>query len=148
MRSMDSHSGGSDDGGGGGGGGADVPKRLLTAGGGNVSLAQLRGGGPGGEGPSGGKKLVSLRSNDLMSRCAVWSIIQRDGPNHLGLWYNVLPEHQMALITSGLCVPFSSTDSTASGMHSSRKLRLTEAGASPGTQTQDASLGALYELVS
>ena len=22
-----------------------------------------------------------------------------DGPNHLGLWYNALPEHQMALIT-------------------------------------------------
>ena len=28
-----------------------------------------------------------------------------DGPDHLGLWYNVLPEHQMALITSGLCAP-------------------------------------------
>ena len=24
-----------------------------------------------------------------------------DGPNHLGLWYNALPEHRMALITSG-----------------------------------------------
>ena len=27
----------------------------------------------------------------------------KNGPNHLGLWYNVLPWHQMALITSGLC---------------------------------------------
>ena len=34
-----------------------------------------------------------------------WNIIQQDGPNHLGLWYNVLPQHQLALITSG-CVPF------------------------------------------
>ena len=31
---------------------------------------------------------------------------QKDGPNHLGLWCYVLPDHQMALITSG-CVPFS-----------------------------------------
>ena len=29
---------------------------------------------------------------------------QKDGSDHLGLWYNALPEHQMALITSG-CVP-------------------------------------------
>ena len=35
-----------------------------------------------------------------------WTILQHDGPNHLGLWYNVLPEHQMALITSG-CATFS-----------------------------------------
>ena len=28
-----------------------------------------------------------------------------DGPDHLGLWHNALPEHQMALITSD-CVPF------------------------------------------
>ena len=27
-----------------------------------------------------------------------------DGLNYLGLWYNALPEHQMALIISG-CVP-------------------------------------------
>ena len=32
-----------------------------------------------------------------------WTVIQHDGPNHLGLWYNVLPEYQVALITSG-CV--------------------------------------------
>ena len=35
------------------------------------------------------------------------TILQQDGPNHLGLWYNALPEHQMALITSG-SVPFRS----------------------------------------
>ena len=34
---------------------------------------------------------------------ATWTILQRDGRKHLGLWYNVLPEHQIALITSG-CV--------------------------------------------
>ena len=32
------------------------------------------------------------------------TILQKHGPNHLGLRYNELPEHQMALITSG-CVP-------------------------------------------
>ena len=32
-----------------------------------------------------------------------WTIIQQDGPNHLGLWCNMLPEYQMAAITSG-CV--------------------------------------------
>ena len=35
---------------------------------------------------------------------ASWTITRHDGPNHLGLWYNALPEHQMALITSG-CAP-------------------------------------------
>ena len=33
-----------------------------------------------------------------------WTILQNYGPNHLGLRYNALPEHQMALITS-VCVP-------------------------------------------
>ena len=45
----------------------------------------------------------------IADRCATpttWIILQQDGPNHLGLWYNALPEHQMALITSG-CVPVS-----------------------------------------
>ena len=31
----------------------------------------------------------------------------KNGPDHLGLWYNVLPAHRMAVITSG-CVPFRS----------------------------------------
>ena len=26
----------------------------------------------------------------------IWTILRQDGPNHLGLWYNVIPEHQMA----------------------------------------------------
>ena len=34
-----------------------------------------------------------------------WTILQQDGPYHLGLWYNARPEHKMALITSG-SVPF------------------------------------------
>ena len=33
-----------------------------------------------------------------------WIILQQDGPDHLALWYNALPEHQMAPITSG-CAP-------------------------------------------
>ena len=33
---------------------------------------------------------------------ASWTVLQKDGPNHLGLWCSVLPEHQMALITSWL----------------------------------------------
>ena len=32
-----------------------------------------------------------------------WTTLQKDGPNHLGLRYNDLPGHQIALITSG-CV--------------------------------------------
>ena len=32
------------------------------------------------------------------------TILRHDGPNHLGLRGNALPEHQMALLTSG-CVP-------------------------------------------
>ena len=35
-----------------------------------------------------------------------WTILQHDGPDHLALWYNALPKHQMALIASG-CVPSS-----------------------------------------
>ena len=31
---------------------------------------------------------------------ATWSILQNDGPNHLGLRCNASPEHRMALITS------------------------------------------------
>ena len=34
---------------------------------------------------------------------------RRDGPNHLGLWFNVFPEHQMALIISD-CVPLGRRD--------------------------------------
>ena len=34
-----------------------------------------------------------------------WTVTRYYGPNHLGLWCNALPEHQMALITSD-CVPF------------------------------------------
>ena len=33
-----------------------------------------------------------------------WTIARHDGPNYLGLWYNTLPEHQLALITPG-CAP-------------------------------------------
>ena len=32
-----------------------------------------------------------------------WTILQQDGPNHLGLLYNALPEHQIALNHLGLC---------------------------------------------
>ena len=50
-----------------------------------------------------------LRQGDANKKRAVrvpatWTILQQDGPNHLGLWHNVLPGHQIALITSG-CVP-------------------------------------------
>ena len=33
-----------------------------------------------------------------------WTILEQDGPNHLGLWYNALPEYQTALTTSD-CAP-------------------------------------------
>ena len=29
-----------------------------------------------------------------------WTVLQQNGPDHLGLWYNMLPWHQIALITS------------------------------------------------
>ena len=32
---------------------------------------------------------------------ATWTTLQHDGSNHLGLWCNMIPEYQMALITSG-----------------------------------------------
>ena len=32
-----------------------------------------------------------------------WTVLQKHGPNHLESRHNELPEHQMALITSG-CV--------------------------------------------
>ena len=32
-----------------------------------------------------------------------WTALQKDDPNHLELRCKALPEHQMALITSGLC---------------------------------------------
>ena len=34
-----------------------------------------------------------------------WTILQQDGPDHLGLWHHVPPEHQTALITSGCVCP-------------------------------------------
>ena len=42
-----------------------------------------------------------MRCGDLK----IWTVLQNDGPNHLGLRCNALPAHQMARITSG-CVPF------------------------------------------
>ena len=49
--------------------------------------------------------------NGTTSQCwtvqdpTTWTILQKHGPDHLGLRYNALPDHQMALNTSG-CVPF------------------------------------------
>ena len=39
---------------------------------------------------------------------ARWTILQQDGPDHLGFWYKALPEHQVALIASG-CVAYSTS---------------------------------------
>ena len=35
-----------------------------------------------------------------------WTTRRDDGPDHLGLRCSAFPQHQMALITSGCCVPF------------------------------------------
>ena len=35
---------------------------------------------------------------------AAWTTFQQDSPDHLGSRYNVLPDHQMALITSSVAV--------------------------------------------
>ena len=47
------------------------------------------------------------RAQDLLVRAPhnIWTVLRKDGPNHLGLRYHALSEHQMALTTSG-CVPF------------------------------------------
>ena len=51
---------------------------------------------------TGGDSTASIEL--LVRDPTTWTILQKDGPNHLGLPYNELHEHQMALITSG-CVP-------------------------------------------
>ena len=54
------------------------------------------------------KDVIKLAMNYCKVRGpTTWTITLCDGPNHLGLWYNALPEHQMSLITSSGCVPFS-----------------------------------------
>ena len=45
-------------------------------------------------------------SLQLVRDPTTWTILQQYGPDHLGLWYCALPEHQMALITSD-CAPSS-----------------------------------------
>ena len=45
------------------------------------------------------------RNSRRCGHLTTWTVLQQDGPNHLGLLYNVLPGHQMALITSD-CAPF------------------------------------------
>ena len=58
--------------------------------------------------PCFGRRLrcdVHVRDADAVRDPTTWTILQKDGPNHLRLRYNVLPAHQMALITSG-CAPF------------------------------------------
>ena len=44
-----------------------------------------------------------------------WTILQKDGSDHLGLRYNMLPALQMALITLG-CVPSRNCDTSRSGI--------------------------------
>ena len=51
-------------------------------------------------------KRLGLDTGGFLDRCGhptTRTILQQDGPNHLGLWYNALPEHKLALITSGSC---------------------------------------------
>ena len=43
-----------------------------------------------------------------------WTIIRQCGPNHLGLRYNAIPEHQMSLITSG-CAPCRASSTWSEG---------------------------------
>ena len=50
------------------------------------------------------REQVVLPRRNRCGHPTAWTILRYDGPNHLGLWCNVLPEYQMALITSG-CVP-------------------------------------------
>ena len=77
--------------------------------------------------PCFGRRLrcdVHVRDADAVRDPTTWTILQKDGPNHLRLRYNVLPAHQMALITSG-CAPFrallSSKDATVKNVLTSAK---------------------------
>ena len=51
------------------------------------------------------KKNVGTWVRERQVSLTTWTILQKDGPNHHELRYNVLIAHQMTLITSG-CVPF------------------------------------------
>ena len=44
--------------------------------------------------------ICGLAVLDMVRAPTTWTVLQHDGPDHLGLWHNALPEHQMALITS------------------------------------------------
>ena len=48
-------------------------------------------------------RAVTVLKHDRCGTPTTWTILQKDGPNHLGLWYNMIPEHQMSLITSPPC---------------------------------------------
>ena len=48
-------------------------------------------------------QLDAIKDHHEVRDPTTWPILQHDGPNHLGLLYNALPDHQMALITS-VCV--------------------------------------------
>ena len=50
-------------------------------------------------------------TNDEVRDPHLMDHLQKDGPDHLGLWHNALPGHQTALITSG-CVHCRSSSST------------------------------------
>ena len=60
-----------------------------------------------GDDPLDSMRLVLLNESKIILQVrdpTTWTTLQQDRPDHLGLWYNVLPEHQIALITS-VCVP-------------------------------------------
>ena len=54
----------------------------------------------------GGSMCGKVRANPPTQ---TWTTLHKHGPNSLGLRRNALPEHQMARITPGGCVPFSTT---------------------------------------
>ena len=43
-------------------------------------------------------ELASINAARTEVTPTAWTVLQQDGPNHLGLWCNVLPDYQMALI--------------------------------------------------
>ena len=43
---------------------------------------------------------IMQRSAIAIAAPTTWTVLQKNGPNHLGLWYNMLPWHQMAPVTS------------------------------------------------
>ena len=47
------------------------------------------------------ERTAAVNDSNAENTSVKWTILQHNGADHLGLWRDALPGHQMALITSG-----------------------------------------------